>query len=135
MILLKQLLHVTAATCLLIIGSRLLSLGVFPGDKIFDLAPTLSVVALFGLTPIYATMSWLFRLKSSGFLLDTLAGTISGSVALCLVGLLLPGRILLPGLLAAAPFALVNTLLIWLLTFATGLVDPRSLRLFPERKD
>jgi hypothetical protein len=101
-----------------VIGLLGLSLG------LFFLAVVLYAVIL-------VIIERLFSLKKPGTLLMSVAGIAGGSLAIYLIGLLLPGTVLLGGLLAAIPYAAANTGLIWLVGWLTGLRD--DLTFLPQR--
>jgi hypothetical protein len=124
-----------AATFVLIAGSNLLSLHAFGTTTLFSitaLSVVLSVAALVLLTCVGAPVMDLLKLSGPGLLLQTVFGIISGSLALMLVGRVLPHAILIGGL-SAIPFATANTMLIWALSYLTGTL-PKT-HWLPKRRD
>jgi hypothetical protein len=71
---------------------------------------------------LVAGIGILFKLQQVGVLLITVCGIVGGTVAIDLIGWLVPGTVLLGGLLAAIPYAAVNTGLIWLVGWMSGSV-------------
>jgi len=124
-----------AATFFLICGSDFLSLHVFGVTSllgIISLSAVLSVAALVLLCLVGAPVVAALKLSTPGMLLQTLFGIISGSLAIWIVGMVLPKAILLGGLFAAVPFATANTMLIWLLTYITGTLH--RVDILPKRR-
>lgn len=127
---------IAVATFALICGSNLLSLGAFGVTSVLGmagllLALTVAVYPLFCLTAAAVCMP--FSMQQPGMLLQTLFGVLSGTFAIWLVALVLPGTVLLSGLLAAVPYAAVNTAMIWLLAAVTGSLR-QGLTILPKRK-
>lgn len=114
---------IAVSTFILIMGSNLLALGAFGVTSVVgaigvSLALTVAAYVLFYCIAVAVCVP--LRLSSPGTLLQTLFGIVTGSLAIWLVGLALPGTILLDGLLAAVPYAIANTALIWLLAAVSG---------------
>jgi hypothetical protein len=113
--------HIFAVTVLLMFGFGLLSLGTFP---------VLGVVTTLWMALAITASAWFFYcvlglaicaplgVKSPGFALPTVLGTITGSAAILFV--------------AAMPFALLNTLGTWLAAYQTGYLRS-DLKLWPTR--
>jgi hypothetical protein len=70
--------------------------------------------------------------KSPGFALPTVLGTITGSAAILFVGWVFPANVLTHSFIAAMPFALLNTLGTWLAAYQTGYLRS-DLKLWPTR--
>jgi len=126
---------ILAATCILIGGSNWLSLGAFGVTSVLGtiglaLGLTTIAFALFACVAIAVCVP--LRLTKAGMLLQTAFGIISGSLAIWLVGMFVPGTILLSGLLAAVPYATANTAIIWLLGAVTGSLR-EGLTFLPKR--
>jgi hypothetical protein len=66
-----------------------------------------------------------------GVLLQVLFGTVGGTFAIWLSGLLLPDTVLLHSLPAIFPYALANTVLTWLLALHSGALR-KPIKLLPE---
>jgi hypothetical protein len=80
---------------------------------------------------ILAPIGLLFGFKKPGGLLMSAAGIVGGSLAIYLIGWMLPGTVLLGGFFAAIPYAAANTGLIWLVGWRTGL--RKDLTFLPQR--
>ena len=123
-----------AATVIMITGSNLLSLGAFGVSSWLSIAAlsfclTMFAVAMFYMVSILGCL--LLRVKAPGAVLQTFFGIIAGSLAIALLGLMLPRCILFGGdVLLAVPYATANTALIWVLGFVTSSVR-KDLRLLP----
>lgn len=133
--LLKSYAYVFAATFLLILVSNFFALSVFgnaPCPDLLVLAALISALAWLLYPALILTVSALLQLKEPGFALATVFGAASGAVALKATAALLPGAVVLNGLTALLACALINTLLVWLLAFATGTLR-QELSFLPRR--
>ncbi len=124
-----------AATFSVIDWSDLLSLHAFGATSLLGMASlsaVLSIVALVLLCIVGVPVLAVLKLSNPGMLLQTLLGIVSGSLAIWLVGMMLPKAILLRGLFAAVPFATANTMTIWGLSSITGTLNQTNL--LPKRR-
>jgi hypothetical protein len=127
--------HIFAVTALLIFGFGILSLGTFP---------LLGVVTTLWMALAITASAWFFycvlglaicaplRIKSPGFALPTVLGTITGAAAILFVGWIFPANVLTHSFIAATPFALLNTLSVWFAAYRTGYLRS-DLKLWPTR--
>ncbi len=120
---LRPLSIVAASTLLLIAASNLLGLGAFGVSSVVGtvgLAVVLSVAAFAALAGVTLAVCLPLGIEAPGFILHTVFGVVAGTIALGLFGMAWPNLIML-GFIAAIPYAAVNTVLIWILGFATGI--------------
>lgn len=123
------------ATALSIFVCGTFSLGTFPalsvGGVLLTALEVLAAAWVFYSIIGYAVCAP-FGVKNPGYLLPTVLGVISGSASICLIGWLVPAAVLSSGFVAAMPFALANTLLIWVLGYAFGYLRS-GLTFLPQR--
>ena len=126
---------IAVATCVLILGSNWLSLGAFGVTSIsgiIGLALGLTALAQAIYVCVALAVCLPLRLTEAGMLLQTVFGIIAGSLAIWFIGMFVPGVVLLGGMLAAVPYAIANTGMIWLIAGITGSLR-EGLTLFPKR--
>ncbi|MDR3616576.1 MAG: hypothetical protein P4L53_23655 [Candidatus Obscuribacterales bacterium] len=144
--LLKQLGIVLTATFWFIAASQWLLPGSFATHTLGDLVVSTLLITTFAYIAFYlvgigAWIAATFILRSlkidhapwmvPGLLLQVLFGTVGGTFAIWLSSLLLPDTVLLHSVLAIFPYALANTVLIWLLALHSGAVR-KPIKLLPE---
>jgi hypothetical protein len=123
------------ATALSIFTCGAFALGTFPALSIGGVLLT-ALEVLAAAWVFYSIIGFAvcapFAIKNPGYLLPTVLGVIAGSASICLVGWLVPAVVLTSGFIAAMPFALANTLLIWALAYAFGYLRS-GLTFLPQR--
>jgi hypothetical protein len=124
-----------AATAISIFACGAFSLGTFPALSIG--AVLLTALEVFAAAWVFYSIVGFavcapFGVKNPGYLLPTVLGVLSGSASIALVGWLSPSVVLASGFVAAMPFALANTLLIWALGYASGYLR-KGLTFLPTR--
>ena len=127
--------HIYAITALLIFAFGFLSLGTFPllgVGTILWMALVITAAAWFFYCVLGLAICAPLRIKSPGFALPTVLGTITGALGILVVGWVFPANVLTHSLIAAAPFALVNTLGVWGFSYLTGYLRS-DLKLWPTR--
>lgn len=124
------------ATSILILVSTLLNLPIFGVTsliRVIDLGLTYTVVILASYTVISATVWLWLKVTSVGTFWPAVIGVISCMIAYWLVGRVVPGTALFSSFLAGLPLAMVNMLLIWILTALAGQIIPDR-PLWPDGK-
>lgn len=119
---LRPLSIVAAATFLLVVVSGLLDLGAFGVATVVGtvgLSVVLSVVAFAALAVVTFAVCLPLGIEAPGMVMHTIFGIVAGTVTLGLFGMIWPNLVML-GFVAAIPYAAVNTVLIWVLGFASG---------------
>ena len=133
--LLKSYAYVFTATFLLILVSNFFALSAFasaPWTHLLAMAAFISALAWLIYLALILSVSTVLQLKEPGFALATVFGVVSGATALKITSILFAGAIGLLSLTALAAVALLNTLLVWLLAFATGTLR-KELSFLPKR--
>ena len=119
--------HIVAATMLVLLGCKQLGLNILGSSSIpsvLGVSVLLSILS-WSLYIVLATVRDIFwSPKDVGMLVYTALSTISGAFAIWLLTFAFPGSTSLTGPLAAGPYALVATLLVWGLAYATGSMKP-----------
>ncbi len=107
------------STCILVLFGALFGLfGISSFVRIFDLALTFTIVAVIAFYAISAAIWLPLKAKNPGRAIPTLIGVLSGTIAIWLVGQVVPGTVLFSGFWAALPLSALNTVMIWGITLA-----------------
>jgi hypothetical protein len=131
--LLPSFLKMTGATFVFVVCSTMLgAFGLTSLLGMVGMSLGLIVLAFAMYAVLLGGISFLLKLRKPGVLLITACGTLGGATAIYLIGWLVPGTVLLGGLVAAIPFAAVNTGLIWLVGWMSGSLR-KDLTFLPQR--